>query len=248
LLRVPGNGAASARASFRGDEFQMMRDANGDFWRPVGAGALAALGNFPVDYTLFDGVGAVVGQSSDTVSVTYTEYPTEYITLPPGQLEGISPADAQAEINTRAAVFARFTPEKLWDGPFVFPSTGPITAPFGEGRSYNGLPVSSRHSGTDFGADEGAPVTAAAHGRVAFAGFLATRGNSVIIDHGAGVFTGYHHMSRIDVVEGQEIAQGQQVGAVGMTGLATGPHLHWELIVGGVNVDPVFWTYAGVAP
>ncbi len=89
---------------------------------------------------------------------------------------------------------------------------------------------------------------AAARGRVAFAGYLATRGNSVIIDHGAGVFTGYHHMSRIDAVVGMEIAQGGAVGAVGATGLATGPHLHWELIVGGVNVDPVFWTYAGVAP
>jgi murein DD-endopeptidase MepM/ murein hydrolase activator NlpD len=70
----------------------------------------------------------------------------------------------------------------------------------------------------------------------------------VIIDHGAGVFTGYHHMSRIDAAAGADIAQGAPVGAIGATGLATGPHLHWELIVGGVNVDPVFWTYAGVAP
>ena len=123
-----------------------------------------------------------------------------------------------------------------------------ITGTYGEGRSYNGAPVSNHHSGTDFGADEGAPVLAAAAGRVAFAGYLATRGSSVIVDHGAGVFTGYHHMSRIDVVQGAPVAAGTQVGAVGMTGLATGPHLHWELIVGGVNVDPVFWTYEGVAP
>jgi murein DD-endopeptidase MepM/ murein hydrolase activator NlpD len=83
---------------------------------------------------------------------------------------------------------------------------------------------------------------------VAFAGFFAQRGNSVIIDHGAGVFTGYHHLSRIDVVDGQEVVAGTVVGGIGATGLATGPHLHWELIIGGVNVDPVFWTYAGVAP
>jgi murein DD-endopeptidase MepM/ murein hydrolase activator NlpD len=91
-------------------------------------------------------------------------------------------------------------------------------------------------------------VGAAAHGIVAFAGSLTVRGVSVIIDHGAGVFTGYHHLSRIDVAEGQEVVAGQIVGAVGMTGLATGPHLHWELVVQGVNVDPVFWTFAGVAP
>jgi murein DD-endopeptidase MepM/ murein hydrolase activator NlpD len=248
VLRVPGNGAASAVASFRGDQLQMLQDASGDFWRVVGASSLAALGNFTATYTLYDAEGGVIGTSSELVSVTYTEYPTEYITLPPGQLEGISANDAQIEINIRAATFARFTPEKLWDGPFIFPSSGPITAPFGDGRSYNGAPVSSRHSGTDFGAEEGSPVIASARGRVAFAGYLATRGNSVMIDHGGGVFTGYHHMSRIDVVEGQEMAQGQLVGAVGATGLATGPHLHWELIVAGVNVDPVFWTYAGVAP
>jgi murein DD-endopeptidase MepM/ murein hydrolase activator NlpD len=70
----------------------------------------------------------------------------------------------------------------------------------------------------------------------------------VIIDHGAGVFTGYHHMSRIDVAIGAGVVPGQQIGAIGATGLATGPHLHWELIVSGVNVDPVFWTYEGVAP
>mgnify|MGYP003512929549 CR=1 FL=1 len=69
---------------------------------------------------------------------------------------------------------------------------------------------------------------------IAFAGYLATRGNSVIIDHGMGVFTGYHHMSRIDVAQGQDVATGALVGAVGTTGLSTGPHLHWELVVGGV--------------
>jgi murein DD-endopeptidase MepM/ murein hydrolase activator NlpD len=182
------------------------------------------------------------------VQVSYTAYPIEYITLPPGQIESIPAADVQAEINIRASTFARFTPEKLWSGPFILPSAGPISAPFGSGRSYNGAPVSNHHTGTDFAADEGSPVVAAARGRVAFAGYLATRGNSVILDHGAGVFTGYHHMSRIDVAPGAELGQGQVVGGVGMTGLATGPHLHWELIVGGVNVDPVFWTYAGVAP
>ena len=162
-------------------------------------------------------------------------------------LEGLPPEQVQEEINIRSATFAVFTPVKLWSGAFIVPAAGPITGTFGDGRSYNGGPVSSRHSGTDFGADDGAPVVAAATGRVAFAGYLATRGNSVLIDHGAGVFTGYHHMSRIDVAIGQDLVLGQQVGAVGATGLATGPHLHWELIIGGINVDPMPWTQPGVA-
>lgn len=247
ILRIAGGGAASATASFRGDLFQMIGDGT-EFWTPVGASAGAALGDFEVVYTLFDAQGEAIATSTQTVSVTYTEYPVEYIDLPPGQIEAITPVDVQMEINIRRDTFARFTPEKLWNGAFIFPVAGVISAPYGVGRSYNGGPVGNFHSGTDFGADEGTPVGAAAAGRVAFAGYLATRGNSVLIDHGAGVYTGYHHMSRIDVAAGADVAQGAQVGAVGATGLATGPHLHWELIVGGVNVDPVFWTYEGVAP
>ena len=247
VLRTPGFGAASATVAFRGDVLQMLPDG-ADFWLPVGASAGAALGTFDAVYTLFDAAGNPVGSRLETVNVTFVEYPVEYITLPPGQIEGITPADAQAEINIRRDTFARVTPEKLWSGPFIFPVGGAISAPYGVGRSYNGGPVGNFHSGTDFGAEESTAVAAAAAGRVAFAGYLATRGNSVLIDHGAGVYTGYHHMSRIDVAVDAAVAQGSQVGAVGATGLATGPHLHWELIVAGVNVDPVYWTYDGVAP
>jgi murein DD-endopeptidase MepM/ murein hydrolase activator NlpD len=247
VLRVAGGRAASATAAFRGDVLPMVADGEA-FWVPVGASATAALGDFDVVYKLYDSRGVEIDTSREVVNVTYTEYPVEYINLPPGQIESITPAQVQEEINIRASTFATFTPQKLWGGPFIFPSAGANTGPYGDGRSYNGGPVSTFHSGTDFGAEEGSPVVAAAAGRVAWAGFLAQRGNSVIIDHGAGVFTGYHHMSRIDVATGADVVLGQQVGAIGATGLATGPHLHWELIIHGINVDPVFWTYEGVAP
>jgi murein DD-endopeptidase MepM/ murein hydrolase activator NlpD len=225
-----------------------MDDGGDVYWTIIGAGAAQELGVYTITVNMLDDRGALLREVTQTVSVTYTEYPVEYITLPPGQIEGIPAADVQRELNIRASTFAQFTPQKLWSGAFAMPSNGPITGNFGDARSYNGGPVGSHHSGTDFAADEGAPAMAAATGRVAFVGFLATRGNSVLLDHGLGVFTAYHHLSRIDVVQGQDIAQGQVVGGVGATGLATGPHLHWELIVHGVNVDPVFWTYAGVAP
>lgn len=247
IVRAPAAGAASARTSYRGDDLAMLSDGT-SFWTVIGASSGAALGDFTATVTRFDASGAVIDISSEIIPVVPTDFPVEYITLPPGQIEGLPPDQIQLEINIRAETFAVFTPAKLWSGAFIVPAAGSITATFGDGRSYNGGPVSSRHSGTDFGADEGAPVVAAATGRVAFAGYLATRGNSVIIDHGAGVFTGYHHMSRIDVAIGQDLVLGQQVGAVGATGLATGPHLHWELIVGGINVDPLPWTQPGVAP
>ena len=69
------------------------------------------------------------------------------------------------------------------------------------------------------------------------------RGNSVIVDHGAGLMTGYHHLSRIDVAVDDLVQAGTQLGALGATGLTTGPHVHWEVIVHGVNVDPLPWLF-----
>jgi murein DD-endopeptidase MepM/ murein hydrolase activator NlpD len=247
VISVPKDGAAGATAIYRGREHRMT-DGGDVYWAVIGAGATQEIGAYTITVNMLDDRGALIREVPLSVTVSPTNWPVEYITLPPGQIEGIPAEDVQRELNIRAATFAQFTPQKLWNGPFILPQGGPLTANFGDARSYNGGPVGSHHSGTDFAADEGAPAMAAANGRVAFVGFLATRGNSVILDHGLGVFTAYHHLSRIDVAQGQEIAQGQVIGGVGATGLATGPHLHWELIVGGVNVDPVYWTYAGVAP
>jgi murein DD-endopeptidase MepM/ murein hydrolase activator NlpD len=108
--------------------------------------------------------------------------------------------------------------------------------------------VTSFHGGTDFDVPRGTPVAAAAAGRVAFVGPLAIRGNSVIVDHGMGVFSGYHHLSRTSVQVGQQVAAGDLVGYSGASGLATGPHLHWEVIVSGVTVDPVLWTQQDIGP
>jgi murein DD-endopeptidase MepM/ murein hydrolase activator NlpD len=119
---------------------------------------------------------------------------------------------------------------------------------YGAGRSYNGGPVTDYHKGTDIVAEEGAPVVAANTGRVAFAGSLSVRGGSVIVDHGAGVFSAYHHLSALAVVEGQLVTKGELVGAVGHTGLAEGPHLHWEIVVRGVEVDALLWTQAEYGP
>jgi murein DD-endopeptidase MepM/ murein hydrolase activator NlpD len=102
--------------------------------------------------------------------------------------------------------------------------------------------VSGHHSGVDIGVDLGTPVGAAANGRVAFAGALSERGNMVILDHGMGVFTGYAHLSAILVRVGDMAATSSILGRAGSTGLSTGPHVHWECAVNGVNVDASLWT------
>jgi len=180
--------------------------------------------------------------------VATTEFASEYITLPPESVNLLTDTAAIEEENrTLAAIYAGFTPQRLWSGPWSLPAQGDITQPFGLMRSINGGPLYP-HSGTDIAAEAGAPVVAAAGGRVAFAGPLYLRGNSVIIDHGAGVLSGYHHLSEITVSAGQAVAQGALIGRVGATGLVSGPHLHWEVIIHGTRVDPVLLTYRGLGP
>ena len=100
----------------------------------------------------------------------------------------------------------------------------------------------SQHAGVDLAVLAGTPIAAPAPGVVAFTGRWAIRGNVVVVDHGAGVHTVYAHASELLVTPGQEVVTGQVLARVGTTGLSTGPHLHWELRVGGVAVDPVEWT------
>ena len=114
-----------------------------------------------------------------------------------------------------------------------------ISSRFGERRSFNDGPLGGNHGGTDFGLPEGSPVMAANSGRVALARQLALRGNMVIIDHGGGVFSGYAHLGAFAVAEGQEVEKGEVIAFVGNSGLSTAPHLHWEISVHGVLVDPV---------
>src|SRR6185437_14973010 len=110
-----------------------------------------------------------------------------------------------------------------WIGRFILPVNGPVTSPFGY-RYHPILHVYKLHTGVDIGVPWGTPVHAAAAGVVVHASWLGGYGNGIIIDHGDGLATLYGHLSHIDVVVGQAIAQGQVIGEVGSTGLSTGPH------------------------
>ncbi len=134
-----------------------------------------------------------------------------------------------------------FTTPRRWDGLFMLPVAGVLVSGFGTVRSYNGAGFRSFHSGADLAAPVGAPIIAPAGGVVVDTGLLDVRGYVTIIDHGWGVYTGYWHQSRILVSPGEEVTAGQVIGAVGNTGLSTAPHLHWEMWVGGIQVDPLQW-------
>jgi murein DD-endopeptidase MepM/ murein hydrolase activator NlpD len=120
---------------------------------------------------------------------------------------------------------------------FSWPVSGPITSPFGMradplGRGFR------MHEGIDIAAPSGTTIGAAASGRVIFAGWYGGYGNAIIIDHGGQTSTLYGHCSQIFVAEGQDVQRGQAIGAVGSTGNSTGPHVHFEVRVNGVPVDP----------
>jgi murein DD-endopeptidase MepM/ murein hydrolase activator NlpD len=129
--------------------------------------------------------------------------------------------------------------ERFWSGPFRLPVDAPVREKsFGSRRILNGEPRSP-HSGVDLAAHVGQDVDAPAPGRVALADDLYFSGGTVILDHGGGLFTSYFHLSRIDAKVGDVVVAGDRIGAVGATGRATGPHLHWSARLDGARINPL---------
>jgi murein DD-endopeptidase MepM/ murein hydrolase activator NlpD len=133
--------------------------------------------------------------------------------------------------------FAQEPAAPLFEGRFAWPRRDVVNAGFGEVRTFNGK-KESRHYGLDIGGDMGAPVAAAQAGRVALVRHCWASGLSVVLFHGAGLYSTYFHLSRAEVQAGQEVARGQVIGRVGKSGRVTGPHLHWGVKVGDRYVDP----------
>ncbi|HLF72325.1 MAG TPA: M23 family metallopeptidase [Dehalococcoidia bacterium] len=228
--------ASSATMRFEGRMYPMLND-NNRWWAVIGVGALIEPGLHPVSIT-YTPLGKTAQQSiTQSIAITDVAFPTEEVELDDATASLLAPDIVNAEIAQRASIYGGFTAQKLWSGPWVPPAKGSYSDPYGVGRSYNRGPVTDYHRGTDFLGDIGSPVYAAAGGRVVFTGELKVRGNSIIIDHGAGIFTGYHHLSAIGVEVGDVVKAGAQIGDIGSTGLATGPHLHWDVLIRGVEVN-----------
>ncbi|MDH3707692.1 MAG: peptidoglycan DD-metalloendopeptidase family protein [Acidimicrobiia bacterium] len=121
---------------------------------------------------------------------------------------------------------------------FVMPTAGGIGSGFGP-RLHPILGYARMHSGVDMGGPTGQTIVSSNSGRILYAGWRGGYGNAVIIDHGGGVTSLYAHMSAIDASTGQSVGRGERIGAVGSTGLSTGPHLHFEIRVNGEPVDPL---------
>lgn len=138
------------------------------------------------------------------------------------------------------------TPERFWQGLFQSPAVyQEYTSFFGNRRTYyvqnSETTIQGIHTGLDFAGGEGLEIKSPAPGKVVFAGPLTVRGNATLIDHGWGVYSGFWHQSKIEVQVGDPVETGQVIGIVGGTGRATGAHLHWEVWVNGVQINPFDW-------
>ena len=174
-----------------------------------------------------------------TVVVTPVKYPEQALTLPPKMVT--PPAEVLERIRTERAevheALATVSPQRMWWLPMERPVEGRITSLYGLRRVLNGKPRNP-HRGLDFSSPMGNPVKCVADGVVILVGDHYYAGNSVYVDHGNGVISMYFHLSKPIVKTGDQVARGQALGLSGMSGRATGPHLHFSVAVQGKLVDP----------
>jgi murein DD-endopeptidase MepM/ murein hydrolase activator NlpD len=216
---------------------------NGEQVALQGVYALQEPGVYPllIEATLADGSKQSFEQM---VLVTSGDYGSEELYVPP---ETIDPAVTEPENQTILSITSPATPMPYWKGIFSAPAVYPdeFTSLFGRRRVYHGLGtdlvIEGFHTGLDFAGGDGLQIFAPAPGKVVFAAPLTVRGNATIIDHGWGVYSGFWHQSQILVQVGEMVETGQVIGLVGGTGRVTGAHLHWEIWVNGVQVDPLDW-------
>jgi murein DD-endopeptidase MepM/ murein hydrolase activator NlpD len=207
-----------------------------------GVHAMAQPGLYPLSFNGNSSDGTPIN-FSQMVLITSGDYSFESIpNVDPATLD---PTITGPEDSLWFNLSTTVSPDKLWAGIFSFPVepgfANCYTSKFGSRRSYNGSAYTYFHTGLDYCGQIGDPVYAAATGEVVFAGPLTVRGNATMIDHGWGIYTAYMHQSEILVNVGDHVDQGQIIGRVGNTGRVEGPHLHFEVLVGGVQVDPLEW-------
>ncbi len=186
--------------------------------------------------------------ASTTILVAKANYGSRSINVSEQYAPAASQSQIRQEIAIAKAIYNKatqdilnkpFSPEMI--SSFLYwkmPLPGMCTSNFGARSIINGAP-SSIHAGMDIKGNEGAQVKAAASGRVVLAQATHLGGKTVLIDHGTGLVSGYRHLSEIKVVMGQEVARDQVLGLVGNTGRSTGPHLHFDVRISGVAVDPL---------
>ncbi len=205
----------------------------------IGIDLATAAGDHPVLLKGTNSDGSSIEQNYE-LRVEHKEFPTRRLTV---DEKFVNPPDEmmpriRRESRRVSEVFGAVNPDRVWEDSFLSPVPGAPTSGFGKRSILNGQPRSP-HTGTDFDADEGTPVQAPNRGKVVLVSDLYYSGNTVILDHGQGLYSYFAHLSRFAVEEGQMVSPGDRVGDVGATGRVTGAHLHWTVRLNGTRVDPL---------
>jgi murein DD-endopeptidase MepM/ murein hydrolase activator NlpD len=231
---------SQVEARIFGKTFPFFAAREGRTWTGlIGIDLEAAAGAYNVKIELTDRLGRVE-VCDHPLEIRSKVFPTrkltvdeKFVTPPQDVLERI-----EEEGKRVAAIFAEVDEKRYWGGAFAAPVPGPSISSFGKRNIMNGKPRSP-HSGADFDAAEGTPISAPNAGKVVLVDDLYYSGNTVIIDHGQGLYSFFAHLSRFSVKPGDRVARGDVVGRVGATGRVTGPHLHWSVRLVGTRVDPL---------
>jgi hypothetical protein len=200
----------------------------------LGVDLAVAPGKHQIGYAM----GSEVG--STTVFIAEREFPSEAETMEsvPGELDAATSARVDREAAVLAGLWNEMNVPRQWAKGFVQPAAGVLGSAIGARGISAGAPRAP-HTGQDIVAPLGSEVFAANAGKVVLAEELFMTGNTLVIDHGIGMYTLYAYLSRLDVSTGALVQRAERIGAIGATGLATEPHLHWAAVVGGAYVDPM---------
>lgn len=235
-VRVADGGAAP-KVMFQGERVMVLQD-EGAWVAIVGIPLTEKAGTQSVSAT--DAHGNTRKISFDVGSKTYE---AQHIKLTNKRHVNPNPEDVaryKRELDEQLAAYSIYTDSLPSNVMLDRPVPGRLSSPFGLRRIFNGE-ERNPHSGLDFAAATGTPVKAPAAGRVVLVGDYFFNGRTVFLDHGMGMISMYCHLSAIDVKVGQQVARGEAFAKVGSTGRATGPHLHWNMSLNGVRVDPAIF-------
>ncbi len=235
-ISVP-QGATVTAIRYLKKNFPVFRQKGDNWFAIIGAGLKTSPGrhNLTVKWKQADQQEIY----ASVLPIIRKKYPEEHlkvsrkmVNFPPDILKRV--LDDQKAVR---GACSRISKERYWQGSFIWPVNSKVLSPFGLRRFFNGQPRSP-HSGVDLRAKDGTPIVAPNNGVVVLARDCYLSGKTVVIDHGAGLYTLYAHFSKFKVKTGDKVKKGQVIGLAGSTGRVTGPHLHWGVSLLGTRIDP----------
>ena len=231
-------GCLLKRVSFSGKSVPFKARDDGSFMVLVGAGLKEKPGKKRLCFYLFRKgkhlkLTRYIVLKAKKYKAEYLKVKKKMVSFPPKILKRV--LEDQRAVK---AACSKIRPVIYWKEGFIWPVNSKILSPFGLRRFFNGKPRSP-HSGVDLRAKENTPIKSPNDAKVVLVRDCYLSGNTVVLDHGGGLYTLYAHLSKVNVRQGQMVRKGQVIGLSGSTGRVTGPHLHWGVSLIGERVDPV---------